>query len=364
MKEYLRPHLFSFKAYSPGLTIEEVKDRYNLGRVIKLASNENPLGVSPLVKDVLDKYRDYVFRYPYAGNEPLRQELARFLNVPKSNIVIGNGSDEIIDLVLQLLVDPAKDVVLGFRPCFSIYKTQSRLHQITLVQVDLGPDFNMDLQKLAGKVTAQTRLIFLTNPDNPSGFALPKQELKSFIQDLPKGVFVLLDEAYIDFADPEEDYSFVHEFENFPQVIFLRTFSKLFGLAGIRLGYAVVNEDLADYFWRIRLPFSVNILAEKAGIAALRDVFFREKTRKVVLEGRNFLSQELPKLGCQVFPSQANFLLVKPPLSPKLIFENLLQKGIIIRTLDSYGLPEYFRISIGTMEENRLFLERLGDILR
>ncbi len=363
MKQFILPHLLEFKAYEPGLSIEEIKKKYNLGRVIKLASNENPLGVSPVVAEVLHKYRNYVFRYPRGGNESLRQALADFLKVPAENIILGNGSDEIIDLLFRLLIDPAKHKVLAFKPCFSIYKTQAKLLGANLEQVSLKNDFSFDLEGVLKKIDKQTRLIFITNPDNPSGYALAKEHLQEFLARLPEGVFVVLDEAYIDFASPQEDYNFLTEWSKYPQVIFLRTFSKLFGLAGLRLGYAVLHKDLADYYWRIRLPFSVNILAEKAGLAVLKDSFFYKETRRVVIEGREFLSTKLQALGCQVFPSQANFILFRPPKDALEVFQALLKQGIIIRPLKSYGLDKYLRVSVGTEEENKLFIEALKQIL-
>ncbi|MDQ7032060.1 MAG: histidinol-phosphate transaminase [Desulfonauticus sp.] len=363
MQQFIRKHLLAFKAYEPGLSIEEIQAKYNLGKIIKLASNENPLGTSPCVIQVLKNYLPYAFRYPREGNVALKKELAKFLSVPEANIVIGNGSDEIIDLLIRLLVEPGENSILTFRPCFSIYKTQARVHKATLKQVPLNKDFSFNLDELLNQIDATTRLIFITNPDNPSGYAVEKQVLQDFAQELPPGCFLVIDEAYIDFADPLEHYSFIQEFSAYPQVIFLRTFSKLFGLAGLRLGYAVLNEDLADYFWRIRLPFSVNILAEKAGLAALQDTFFYQETRRVVLEGRKFLSTKLQELGCEVFPSQANFILFKPPIEAKDVFDYLLKKGLIIRRLTSYGLPDFLRVSVGTEEENKIFLTYLQEIL-
>ncbi|WP_456324322.1 histidinol-phosphate transaminase [Desulfonauticus submarinus] len=363
MQQFIQKHLLDFKAYEPGLSISEIKEKYGLGKIIKMASNENPLGVSPCVLQVLNKCSAYSFRYPQSGNLSLRKELANFLKVPEKNIMVGNGSDEIIDILIRLLVDPEKDEILTFKPCFSIYKTQAKLQKIRIKQVPLNDDFSFNLDKLSQGITPNTKLIFITNPDNPSGYAVKKDILKEFIENLPQGCFLVLDEAYVDFTDPLEDYSFINEFLLYPQVIFLRTFSKLFGLAGLRLGYAVANEDIADYFWRIRLPFSVNILAEKAGIAALKDSFFYSKTREVVLQGREYLSSALKKMGCEVFPSQANFILFKPPYEANELFNLLLQRGIIIRTLRSYGLNDFLRVSVGTEDENNFFLQVLKEIL-
>lgn len=362
-RDLIRKEVLGFKAYSPGLNIEEIKRKYGLTRVIKMASNENPLGTSPVVKEVIALNAALAFRYPRAGTPDLCAAIGEYLNVPAKNIVCGNGSDEIIDLIIRLVAKPGEDNIVAFKPCFSIYKLQSQFAGVEFRQVPLSKDFHFPWEDLFQAVDEKTKVVFITNPDNPSGFCAKKEELEAVLSRLPQSVLVVIDEAYIDFALPQAEYSLLSDWQNYPNLVILRTFSKMFGLAGLRLGFAVLPDIYADYLQRVKLPFSVNILAEKAGIAALNDKFFYDQTLETVRAGREFLSMELERLGCKTFPSQANFLMFLPPVDASEVFEGLLKKGIIIRPLKSYGLEEYLRVSIGTKEENKLFIKELEEVL-
>ncbi len=361
----IREDVREFTPYSPGLSMEEIKERYGLTRVVKLASNENPLGASPLVKRVLARKADMVFRYPRAGNPALVAALAAAHHVPPACVVAGNGSDEIIDLLVRVTCRPGQDNVVAFAPCFSIYVQQTRLCGVELRQPPLGPDFAFDLPALARACDDRTALVFLTNPDNPSGYAVPADQVVALAGSLPPKALLVVDEAYVDFAAPEADYSMLARWGQCDNVVVLRTFSKLYGLAGLRLGFGVMPEWLADYLLRVRLPFSVNLLAEAAGIAALEDRPFLQASRDTVLRGRALLAETLAALGCRVHPSQANFLMFAPPpgCAAKALFTAMLERGIIIRSLASYGLPDLLRVSIGNDEENELFLAAMKDIL-
>ena len=206
--------------------------------------------------------------------------------------------------------------------------------------------------------------MWLCSPNNPTGNAFPAREIESLLRRFD-GI-VVLDEAYMDFTDDEADYSLAKRLDEFPNVIISRTFSKSFGMAGLRLGYAIVPEELADHYWRVRLPFSVNLMAEEAGIAALQDVAFHDETVRVVREGRAWLTGELTKLGCRVFPSQSNFLMFELPAdgpNAASLFEDLLRRGIILRPLTSYGLPRNLRVSVGTAEENTMLINAMRELL-
>lgn len=359
----VREDVREFTPYSPGLSMEEIKERYGLTRVVKLASNENPLGASPLVKRVLARKADMVFRYPRAGNPALVAALAEAHHVPRQCVVAGNGSDEIIDLLVRVTCRPGLDNVVAFAPCFSIYVQQTRLCGVELRQPPLSPDFAFDLPALAGACDERTSLVFLTNPDNPSGYAVPSDRVVALARMLPPKALLVVDEAYVDFATPLADHSMLHRWGECDNVVVLRTFSKLYGLAGLRLGFGVMPDWLADFLLRVRLPFSVNLLAEAAGIAALEDVPFVQASLATVLRGRALLAEKLTALGCRVYPSQANFLMFAPTLDAAGTFEGLLKRGLIVRALKSYGLPELLRVSIGNDEENELFLAAMKDII-
>ena len=362
-KDTLRPEVLEFTPYAPGLSIDEIKERHGLASVIKLASNENPLGSSPLVQRVLSRRAEAAFRYPQSGNPRLVQAIADFHGVPASRVVPGNGSDEIIDLLLRVKARPGVDNVVAFEPCFSIYRLQAKLCGVELRQTRLGPDFRFPFDDLLALCDDNTALVFVTNPDNPSGHAVKAAELAYVAKALPKRALLVVDEAYVEFADPEEEHSVMGRLANLPNVAVLRTFSKLYGLAGLRLGFGVMPEWLAGLLMRVRLPFSVNLLAEAAGMAALEDTHFRQATLETVREGRAMLARELSRLGCAVYPSQANFLMFTPPADAREIFEALLAKGVIIRPLASYGMPANLRVSIGSRPENEAFVQALEQVM-
>lgn len=356
--------------YVPGLGIEEIRRRYGLDNVIKLASNENPLGTSPLAREAISEAAASAFRYPAGGNPRLAAAIARKHGVRPENMVVGNGSDEIIDLLIRLFASGPEAEVLCFEPCFSIYPIQATINGSKLLRVPLNEDFSFDFDGLLRKINANTALVFLTTPDNPSGYCPKKEEVAAFVEAAGKkapAALIVIDEAYADFADDEKAVSLLASGELPENCAFIRTFSKSYGLAGMRVGYGVLPAHLADYFWRARLPFSVNLPAEEAALAALADEAFREASMRTVKEGRHWLSEALAALGCKVWPSSANFLMFQLPkntLSAAACHEELLKAGIIIRKLGSYNLPEHLRVSVGTERENRAFIDALTRILR
>lgn len=359
----IREQIRAFKAYAPGLSISQIKDQYNLSRVIKLASNENPLGTSPLVLKALEKYAPFAFRYPRAGSPDLSAALAGHHGLDKERFVVGNGSDEIIDLLIRAVPRPETDNIVLCEPSFSIYRLQATLCGVDQRFVPLNQDFSFSWSRLLDTIDELTALVFLTSPDNPSGYAPQAGEILDFIRQVPADCLVVLDEAYIDFSDQPDIHSPLDSLDDFPNLVILRTFSKMFGLAGLRLGYGIMAPDLASMLLRIKLPFSVNLLAEQAGMAALRDRDFADQTIQTIRQGRQEVFHGLRQLGCTVSPSQANFLMFAPPRDALSVHKALLQEGIIIRPLDSYGLSDHLRVSIGTESENTQFLHALGGIL-
>lgn len=363
----MRSLVRAFKPYTAGLSIDEIRDKYGLARVIKMASNENPLGTSPLVRRVLESHAGLAFRYPQAGNPRLVKALAAYHGVSPSRIVVGNGSDEVIDLLFRVCAEPGINNAVAFRPCFGIYTTQAALCGVELRQADVNPDFSFPWDRLLELVDDKTSLVFVTTPDNPSGYTASAAELERLARALPEGCLLVVDEAYMDFTDDESAHSLLPRLDEFPNLIVSRTFSKSFGMAGLRLGYAIMPEELADHMWRVRLPFSVNLMAEEAGIAALEDTAFHDETLRVVREGRGYLAGELERLGCRVYPSQSNFLMFEVPAgAPDAagLFEGLLRRGFILRPLTSYGLPRHLRVSVGTAEENTLLINAMRELLQ
>ncbi len=359
----VRPEVAAFDPYEPGLAIEDIRRRYGLERVVKMASNENPLGVPPKALAVLREKSHLAFRYPQAGNPRLVAALAAHTGVDASRIFIGNGSDELIDLIFRVRAVPGLHNAVAFRPCFGLYVTQARLAGVDLRRVHLKDDFSFDFDALLERVDNNTSLVFLTSPDNPSGRLAPSREIARVARALPPSCLLVVDEAYIEFAGEQESMLRC----NLPNVAVLRTFSKLYGLAGLRIGYGILPPRLADALWRVRLPFSLNTLAEEAALAALEDVEHREATLRLVREGRETLSAGFAGMGFRVAPSSANFIMVSPPAggpTAKAISAALLERGLIIRTLGGYQLPDWLRISVGTEEENAWLLRECAALLQ
>ncbi len=359
----VRPEIEALKPYVPGLSIAEIREKYGLSQVTKMASNENPLGASPMVQERLSRLANTVYSYPQAGNPRLARALAQKHNVDPMNIVLGNGSDEIIDLLMRIRCEANKHNIVCFKPCFGIYTTQAQIAGVELRQSPLNEDFSFSFEDLLALIDENTALVFITTPDNPSGFCPDAVHVLEFAKKLPKHCLLVIDEAYMDFTS-EEKYSLLVQGHHLNNIVFLRTFSKSYGLAGLRLGYGIMPTSIAEYMWRTRLPFSVNILAEEAGLAALDDHIFYKKTLETISFGREQLLNGLQNLGCKVYPSHANFIMFEPPSKYKAqdVFEQLLQKGVIIRPLKSYALPHILRVSIGTEHENKIFLLYLNEI--
>lgn len=362
------PRIAALAPYAPGRSMKEIKDKYGLASVIKLASNENPLGASPLVQDAIARHAPSAYLYPQGGNPRLVKALAKHHNMPPERIVVGNGSDELIDLLIRILCSPGKDNIVCSKPCFSIYPIQAEICGVETRRQPLFEDFSFDFPGLLNLVDANTRLVFITTPDNPSGYCPKLESVLDFAKDLAAkapGALLVIDEAYMDFSTDEKSSSCLAQGAIPDNAAILRTFSKSYGLAGLRLGYGILPPAIADALWRSRLPFSVNILAEEAALAALADTAFREATLDTVAKGREYLAQGLAKMGCKVWPSSANFLMFQLPQGKNAAacFAALLQKGIIIRPLKSYDLPDNLRVSVGTERENKVFLAALGAFL-
>lgn len=368
-KSPILPRIQALDAYVPGLSIEEIRSKYGLDEVIKLASNENPLGAPPLAQEAVKRQASSIFRYPRGGNPRLRQALAEWHGVSPDRIATGNGSDEVIDLLIRMTAHGGDHNIVCFRPCFSIYPIQAAINGVEARRVPLENDFSFNFKSLLEQTDTDTRLVFVTTPDNPSGYCPQLDDVRQLAESLASKAplaYLVIDEAYMDFARDEKKSSMLACHELPENVVFLRTFSKSFGLAGLRVGYAVMPECLADAFWRSRLPFSVNILAEDAALAALADKAFRQETLQTVAIGRDYLNCELLSLGCKVWPSEANFLMFQIPgnsLSARECCEKLLQQGIIVRSLASYDLSENIRVSVGNKHENKQFIAAMRRIL-
>jgi histidinol-phosphate aminotransferase len=352
-EEFIRPAIKGIKEYIPGKTPKEPG-------IVKLASNENPFGPSPKALEAIAKEAKNLQIYPDQKSILLREALAKKLKVADDNIIIGNGSDEIMQLAAATFLKPGEEVILS-KNTFSIYEMVTRVFDGKLVFVDLK-DYAQDLDAMAAAITPKTKLIFLCNPHNPTGSLISKKALHDFLTKVPDNVLVVIDEAYIEFTDPKlapESISYVLEGKN---VLVLRTFSKFYGLAGLRAGYGIAPKELIGYMMRVKPPFNVNRLAQAGAKAALDDKAFTDKTYKNNLEGKKYLYAELDKLGLEYKKTESNFIFVNIKRSADELFMQLMKKGIIIRPLTSFGLPQAIRVSIGTKEQNQKFISSLANL--
>ena len=343
--------------YKPGTPIEEVKRTLKLSSVIKLASNENALGPSPKAIAALRGEVASLHRYPDSTCRGLRRRLAKKLRVDPASLIFGNGSDELIVLALRAFVDPGDEVVVA-SPTFLIYELQAKACGASVVVVPLR-EFRYDLAAMKAAVTPHTKLVFIANPDNPTGTYVTKRELGAFLRDLPGQTLVFMDEAYHEFVEAP-DYPQTIPLMPRYSLIVTRSFSKAYGLAGLRVGYGVAQPPLIAAMEAVREPFNVNSLAQAAAAAALDDAAFLSRTRRMLAEGRTYLTRELDRLKLRYVPSAANFLLLQ--LGPRAgeIAAALLARGVIVREMSAWKLSGCLRVTIGTMAENRQFIRALN----
>jgi len=349
------------KPYEPGKPIEELEREYRITDAVKLASNENPLGCSPAVYKAVQDHLHKMNRYPDPRCYELTSMLAGKFRVDPENIVVGNGSDDIISLLTAAFLDSESEALMP-APSFLMYEICVRTARGIPVMVPLR-DFSIDFEKMAARITGKTRMIFLTNPFNPTGSAFTAEAFAAFLEKVPPDVLVVVDEAYIEFArQPDIFNSLSHPLSD-RRVIALRTFSKAYGLAGFRIGYGIMDKEVAELLHRIRQPFNVNSPAQAAGMAALQDDAFLRKTLKTVHNGIDYLTDELGRSGISCLPTQSNFLMIDVKTDAAAVFQSLLASGVIVKSMKSYGFNTYIRVNAGTGEENRRFMAALKGVL-
>jgi histidinol-phosphate aminotransferase len=348
------PWVNDLVSYVPGKPIEDVARELGIApeKIVKLASNENPLGPSEKALNAIEITAKRLNFYPDGGGFHLRSAIAKKFGLDLENVVLGNGSNEIIEFLGHAFLQPG-DEVLTAQYAFAIYGIMAQLFGAKTIAV---PDrnFTCDLVALAKAITPKTKIIYLANPNNPTATMVSEQELDQFIEKLRPDIAFALDEAYYEFLDePPNTLKYVQERAN---VVLLRTFSKIQGLAGLRIGYGLANSSLADLLRKTRQPFNTNSLALAAAQACLEDSGHEKRTKSIVRQGREFLQQEFTNRQIEFVPSSANFILVRVG-NGKSIFQKLLRRGMIVRAMDEYRLPQWIRVSVGTPEQNRRFLE-------
>jgi histidinol-phosphate aminotransferase len=357
----IRQTIRDIPPYVPGKSINEVARELGLRRITKLASNESAIGPSPLAMKAIRKHLRAIHRYPEDSSYDLKQALARHHGVKAENIIMGTGADEVLLLLGHLFLDPGDECLYPF-PSFPLYRKSTLAMAGVPVESPLR-DFRIDVDDMLARVTPRTRLAFLCNPNNPTGDLVAGEQVVSFLERLPEHVFPVIDEAYAEFVTDPRFQDGVGLFRKGYHLASVRTFSKIFGIAGLRVGYAVVPPDLAIAVNGIRNSFNISCLAQVAALAALGDARHVARTRSATFAGRDHLFKGLQDMGLHPIPSETNFVCVGVNRSAEEVSRLLLRQGLIIRPLTAFSMPDHIRVTVGTPKENRALLEALASVL-
>ena len=360
IQELALSHVLEIVPYTPGKPIEEVERELGLSEVAKLASNENPLGPSPLALQAIRDTLDRLHRYPDGGCHTLREGLSRRLEVQPEELCFGNGSNEILELVARAFLGPGDEAVVG-HPAFLVYRSVCQAVGCRVREVPLK-EFTHDLRGMLQMINHATKVIFLGNPNNPTGTCVSPTDLEDFLRALPLDVILVVDEAYREYMPRYLQPDLLKHIRAGRYLLSLRTFSKVYGLAGIRIGYGIAPAPVVEVLNRVRQPFNVNALAQRAAVAALEDTAHLEETLRITDAGRRYLESQLNRLGLRFVQSVANFLLVDVG-DGETVAKALLQRGVIVRSMGGYDLPSFIRVTIGTPRENARLIQALAEVL-
>lgn len=358
---FIPDYIKNLVPYPPGKPLEELEREYGVRDAIKLASNENPLGPSPKALKAIEKAMGKLHRYPDGSAYYLKNRLAERFGISPDQIVLGNGSNELIEFLVKVFVRPGCEVISS-TPSFLVYAKAVQAVGGKNVIVPLK-DNHHDLDAIIDAVTVDTRIIFLDNPNNPTGSVIGRRPLDVFFSKLPDDIIVVMDEAYMEFVQGGATPSGLEYLKDDSRVVTLRTFSKAYGLAGLRVGYGIMNAALAGYLERVRQPFNINSLAQAAALAALDDDEHLNDTLRIIWNGIAFLTDGLTGLGCHVLPSHTNFLFVNVHRDARMVYEAMLRQGVIIRAMTAYGFHDHIRITVGLPDENERCLVALKRVL-
>lgn len=364
MKLSIPENIETIKPYPPGKPLDELEREYGITDSIKLASNENPFGASPKAMEAIKYALQDLHRYPDGSSYYLTQAIAEQQHVTPEEIVLGNGSNELIEFLVKAFVQNDSEVITS-HPSFLMYQKFVQIRGGVNHVIPLNGMMH-DLDAIMAAVNEKTRLIFLDNPNNPTGTNIAPVDLYNFISNIPEHVVLALDEAYVDFMAEDQRvdvYSLIRNTKGRCGVVFLRTFSKAYGLSGLRVGYGIMPKEIAGCLHKVRQPFNINSLAQVGALASLEDEDFYNKTLTLNREGMAYLQESVAKMGCKPFPSQTNFFMIDVQGDADRLYKAMLHKGVIIRSMSAYGFKNCVRITVGTREENDRFLTALSECL-
>ncbi|UCB46172.1 MAG: histidinol-phosphate transaminase [Spirochaetota bacterium] len=353
--------LKDLKPYVGGKPKKEAQDRYNIKEPVKLNSNENVLGSSPLALAIAKKNVEYANLYPEASNIELRTKIAEVFDVNPENCFVGNGADEVIYYVAMTIINDKDEVIIP-KITFPIYEIAFRIMRAKIVYSRMT-NLAIDTDDIVRKISKRTKVLCLCNPNNPTGHALPKKEVYSFIEKIPHNVLILMDEAYMEFAEQDESADTISQFkEGHKNLFIIKTLSKIYGLAGLRVGYGIGDEGIIEHMNRIKLPFNISIVSQNAALGALEDSMFLKKTVDITKEGKSFIYRGLEELGLGYIPSSTNFILIDTKRDADIVTEELMREGVLVRSAKNYGIPRHIRVTVGTAEQNKKFIKALKKI--
>lgn len=361
-KDPIRPSVSNIKPYVPGKPVEEVERELNITGIIKLASNENPLGPSPKALETISRYAKDMNLYPDQNCFELTRIIANKLNLLPENIAIGNGSDEVMQCAALAYISAGDEVVISLNT-FSTYETVSRLMDASIIKVNLK-DYTYDLTAMLKMIGPKTKMVFICNPNSPTGTIVKQEQLDEFMNKVPPEVLVIIDEAYCEYVKSKEFPDSIRYVQEKRNVIVTRTFSKIYGIAGLRIGYGIAKPEIIKYLNLVRLPFSVNRLGQLAAASCIADAEHVRASKKNNEEGKAFLYESLDKLGIKYLKTEANFIMINIDDDADGMFIKLMRSGVIVRPLMSFGLPGAIRVTIGTPEQNRKFIKAMKEALR
>ena len=362
MEYKVREEVKGLEKYVAGKPIDEVKREYGIDKVVKLASNENPLGTSDKVKEIILNLVNEMNMYPDAASFDFKTSLSNKLNIDKNMIFCGAGSDSLINVICEVFLDKEDESIMA-EITFPRYESNTKLMGAKAIKIPLKNN-GLDLEAMVGAITEKTKIIWLCNPNNPTGGIFTKKELDKVLTKIPKNVIIVMDEAYGEYVTSEEYPDSLELIKSYPNMIILKTLSKAYGLASLRFGYGIANEEITDYINRVINSFDVNLFAQKASVVALEDEEFINRVRSYNMEQREFLSSEFEKMGLEYIKSEANFIMVNVNGDDKPIHEYLLRNGYIIRPGFLLDMPGWIRVSLGTNEQNIEFCNLLKSAIK
>ncbi|MCK5221174.1 MAG: histidinol-phosphate transaminase [Candidatus Aminicenantes bacterium] len=365
MKNLVNPNLLELMPYKPGKPVEELQRAYNLDRIVKLASNENPFQIPENVKNKIREEIDNISTYPCSDSYYLRMAIAEKSGLGIDNIMVGAGSVEITKMITRAFLNLGEKVLTSEKT-FLMYRIAAIETQgaVSFIEAEMDSEFRFSLRNIMDKIDESVKIIFLTNPNNPTGTIVDGKEIAKFIENVPENILIILDNAYEEYVSKDADYLTGLEYINTKKnVIVLRTFSKVYGLAGLRIGYALGHPETLSMLSRVKAPFNVTRIAQNAALESLKSDDFKNKSYELNKKNKSLLLSQMSALGIKTIPSETNFLMFFPETDVSELNDKLLKEGVIIRPLRAFGVPDAMRVTIGFEEDNNFFLEKLKKVL-